>query len=248
MTLIRQPFLDFGQNILVKDFRAAGGLKTLDEWVLQAGEDLMTLLQKIPLFKLVGVAVTDANASQRILNRKLKKENEIRLGGKGLVQFTDLEGIETTNTLIGHGGEVVAVEDDRFLSLERREDEGFDVLAAVLDEKIEFFLWREAASFSRAAEAGPDRAICRLFGKDDVPAGSPESCREALCLGRLAGAVNAFEDDEHIKGGGRLTRAKSDEGKEESTPDRTRTCNPRIRSAMLYPVELRARLGELLGC
>ena len=29
---------------------------------------------------------------------------------------------------------------------------------------------------------------------------------------------------------------------EESTPDRTRTCNPQIRSLVLYPIELRARM------
>jgi hypothetical protein len=56
------------------------------------------------------------------------------------IGLSDLLGIEASGSLIGHGREVVAVENDNFSRLERRINEGLYMLLAILVKQVELLL------------------------------------------------------------------------------------------------------------
>ena len=109
----------------------------------------------------------------------------------------DAGGVEAAGALVGHVGEVVAVEDDDLPRGEGGGDEVLDVLAAVLEEEVEFLGGGEAAGVAGLAEAGAVRAVGRLAGEDDLVPAFLQGLGEHPGLGGLPGSVDSFEDDEH---------------------------------------------------
>tara|TARA_B100001093_G_scaffold180135_1_gene172719 strand:- start:252 stop:422 length:171 start_codon:yes stop_codon:yes gene_type:complete len=54
--------------------------------------------------------------------------------------LSDLPGIKASGSLIGHGREVVAVENDYFSRLERRINEGLYMFLSILVKQVQFLL------------------------------------------------------------------------------------------------------------
>ena len=112
-----------------------------------------------------------------------------------------LLGIEAPYALVGHGGEVVTIENDDLTSLQGGFDESLDVLAAVLVEELQFLLGGKTAGSGGFTEPAPKGAIGRFARERDAVALLAESGSEEFRLGGFPGAVDAFEDNERARVG-----------------------------------------------
>ena len=78
---------------------------------LQREEDLAAALEAVALFELVGGVAAVADALVGGVHVEIEDQQQIRDGGELLVEAADFRGIEAAGSLIGHGGEIIAVED-----------------------------------------------------------------------------------------------------------------------------------------
>ncbi len=69
----------------------------------------MALLQGVPLFEGVGLAIPDSDSGEGGFEIDLKKKNTIGGGREFFVDSADLRRIESANTLVGHRGKIVSV-------------------------------------------------------------------------------------------------------------------------------------------
>ena len=81
-------------------------------------EDALAFFEGVGFFKFVGDVVTARDALDGLGRGEIKDEKEAGGRRKGFVHLANVIGVETTDALIGHGGVVVAVEDDNFAIFE----------------------------------------------------------------------------------------------------------------------------------
>jgi len=115
----------------------------MQEIVLHGMENLTAKLQGFPLFEFVAPPVADADPFKSRVEGEVEKEKQVGAGCKFLIDPADLSGIEAADPLIGHGGKVIAVENDDLATLQGRGDELFHVLTPVLVKELKFLLGRE---------------------------------------------------------------------------------------------------------
>jgi len=185
-----------GEDVGVDVFDGPGGVDAVDEVVGEGVKNVVALLEGFALFELVGGAVAGSDTGEGVIDRKVEVEEEVGFRGELLVDAADLAGVETADALVGHGGKIVAVKNDDLSGLQGGLDEGFDVLAAILEEELQFFLGGEAPGRGGLPEAGAVGAVGGFPGGDDTVALGAKRLREESDLGGLAGAVDAFDDDE----------------------------------------------------
>ena len=177
--------------------RWRSGVNPVDEIIGEGGEDLVAAFERTALFELVGLAVAHSDSGKGDVDGNLENEDVIGDGREFFVGFADLLRIESTQTLVGHGGEVVAVENDGGSASESGLDEGFDMLAAIEVEEIELFLRGEAAGLGGIPKADSMRAVGRLLRSNDFVAFCAKRVGKELDLGGFPGTVDSFEDDKH---------------------------------------------------
>ncbi len=151
-------------------------------------------LEGIPLFEFIACSIADTDALESKVEGEIKEEEKVGLRRKILVRSSDFPGIESANTLIGHGGEIVAVEYDNFAAPESRLDQGFDMFAPVLEKELQFFLGREATGCCRIPKPAAKSSVCRFAREDHAVTPAPQVLGKEAGLGGLAGAVDALED------------------------------------------------------
>ena len=195
-------------------FGGLGGVDAAGEgFVLEAEEDFAAAGEGGVLFEGVGGIAAGADAGEGGIDVEVEQEEEVGPGGEGFVAAADFHGIEAAGTLVGHGGEVVAIKDDDLAGGEGGADEFFDVLLAVAEEEFEFFGGGQAAGGGGFAEFAAPGAVGGFAAGDDLAAVAGEPLGEAAGLGAFAGAIDAFEHDEKAGGrggcgrGGRVHRA-----------------------------------------
>ena len=117
--------------------------------------------------------------------------------GEGLVHPADPPRVDALGALVGDGREVIAVEDDDLAGREGGLEVLLDVLAPVLDEEGELLLGRQRIGPGRQPlDLPPPPAPRRLAEEGGLPAPPAEPPEKGPGLGRFAGAVDPFEDDE----------------------------------------------------
>jgi hypothetical protein len=182
-------------------FDTRSGIDDLHKRLLYEGvKDVVAFLEGVPLLEGVGFTVSHANAVESFIDGKIEEEEEIGFGCELFVEASDLGGVKSAHALIRHAGKVVAVEDDYFAGLEGGRDEGLDMLGAVLQEELEFFLGRETSGGGGLPEFGPVGAVGRFPRSEDAVALVAEPLGEEAGLSGLSGSVDSFENDEHGRG------------------------------------------------
>ena len=180
----------------------AAGVDEVDERLAdEAEEDLAAAAEAFELLELVRGVAARADAGVGVVEGEIEEEKMIRSRGEGLVATADVRGVEAARALVGHGGKVVAVEDDDLARGEGGLDQLVDVLAAIEQEKFEFLLRGESAGGGGLAEAGAVGPVGGLAAEDDLAAGGAEPVGEESRLGGFSGAVDPFEHDEHAGSG-----------------------------------------------
>ena len=168
-----------------------------ERFVLEGEENFAAACETGALLEFVGCVSADAYAGDGRIDIEIQDQEEIWYRCKGFVLFADFLWIESTDALVGHGGEVVAIEDNGVAGGESWSDFFCDVLLAVFKEGLEFFLWREATGLGGISEEGAPWTIGGLAGGDDGFSLGFQMCGESFYLGGFSGAIDAFNYYEH---------------------------------------------------
>ena len=128
-------------------------------FVLEGEEGLAAFEEVIELFELVGGVAAVADALMSGLDVDIEDQEEVGDGSEGFVLAADGGGVEAASALVGHGGEVVAIEDDEMAVCDGGVDEGLDVLFAIEEEPFEFEFGSESTGGCGLAEFFPPWAI-----------------------------------------------------------------------------------------
>ena len=75
-------------------------------------------------------------------------------------------------------------------------DQGFDMLAAILEEQLQFLLGREATGRGRFPETEAVRTVSWFTGENHPVVAIAEGVGQESGLGRFARPVDSFQDDE----------------------------------------------------
>ena len=168
-----------------------------EEGALEAGEDagdadeIVLALEEL----VAGFPVGDPGQTRGGVD--VEDDDEVGPDGEGLVHPADPPGIDALGPLIGDGREVIAVEDDDFAGRQGGLEVLLDVLAPVLDEELQFLLGRQGIGpRGQALDLPAPSSPGRLAEEDGLAAAAAKAPEKGLGLGRLAGAVDPFEDDE----------------------------------------------------
>ena len=81
-------------------------------------------------------------------------------------------------------------------ALEGRLDQGLDMLAAILEEQLQFLLCREATGRGRFPETEAVRTVSWFTGENHPVVAIAEGVGQEAGLGRFARPVDSFQDDE----------------------------------------------------
>jgi hypothetical protein len=173
------------------------GFNAVDEVIRKRGKDAVAAYERFTLFELIGLTIANADSFERNLDGDFEDKDVVWGGGEFFVGFSDGSGIKSTKALIGHGGKVVAIENDSSTPGEGRVDESVDVVAPVEVEEVEFFLRREATGRGGVTQAFPMWAVGGLLRSDDFMPVLAERVGEEFHLGGFPGAVDSLEDNEH---------------------------------------------------
>ena len=176
-------------------------------------EDLAALGQRVAFFKFIRDVSACPDPRKGGIHVEIEDEEQIRLRSEFFVLPPDFGGIEAAHPLIGHRGEIVAVEDDHLARSQCRRDEFLHMLAAVLQEEIKLVLRGKSSGGGRGTDLAAPGTIGGFTAGDDLAALGAEPFGKQAALGRFAGAVDAFEDDEeallvHQEGAGRFQTRK----------------------------------------
>jgi len=137
-------------------------------FVVEVEEEVAAELEGFALFELIGFAVADADAFEGVIDGEVEDDEDVGLRGEGFVLLADGDGVDPASSLVGHVGEVVAVEDDDAAASDGGEDELLDVLAAVFEKVVEFLLDGESSGGGAFAEFFPPRSVGGFKALDDL--------------------------------------------------------------------------------
>ena len=174
------------------------GLVSIDhpqEVVLYGVEDLTAELEGFPPLEFIALPVTDSDPFEGGVEGKIEQEEQVGTGCELLVNPADFGRVESAHALVGHGGEIIAIEDDDFSALQGRVNKGFHMLGAILVEKFQFLFGREAPGSGGFPEPATEGSVGGFTRENHPVTLCPQGFGEEAGLGRLAGAVDPFQDD-----------------------------------------------------
>ena len=144
-------------------FGRLAGVDAVDEGIIKRGEDIVAFLEGLALFEFIGGTIANADTVKGGVEIEFEEKNVIGGGGEFFVDCADFFGVEAAHSLIGHGGEIITVENNGLAAGQGGLNQGLDVFAAVAVEEVEFLLGREAAGRGGLAKPGAERTIGRFL-------------------------------------------------------------------------------------
>jgi len=143
--------------------------------------------------------VSDAmNSNGRI---SIQNQNQVRNRKERLHQAPDLLGITSSRALVCDARIEITVQDYDFPLLERRADQLFDMLRAVLKKCVQFLFWRQAAGCRGFANQLSPWTLGRFSRNERAFAGALQRVSEQLHLSGLSGPIDALEHNKNGSGG-----------------------------------------------
>lgn len=147
------------------------------------------------LFECIAALSSRFDALHRELYRYIEPESKIRYRSKVLIPFAYLLHIRSCSPLIGHHGEVIAIQQHPVPGFQRRRYELLHMLPAVLQEAVYFLVHAKPRAGCRScSHAHAPFAPRRLKTSAYSEASLLKICSQQADVGGFAGAVYAFKD------------------------------------------------------
>lgn len=164
--------------------------------VLEAKKQVTAKLEGFAFFKFVGLAIPDANTLEGDIDGKVEDDQDIRTRCEGFILGANLCWVDSAGPLVGHGGEIIAVEDDNATVLNGGGDDLLDMFTAVPDEIVEFLLDAQPACGGTFSEFTAPGAIGGFEALDDLVTILSQGISQHGGLGGFPGSIDALDDDQ----------------------------------------------------